>query len=70
MQCLQVKPIVCLDRHKAHVLTIDGFRDGLGVQEVVLVGSGGFGVFPSPYRSDANMSWARELYRIRSPMSR
>jgi hypothetical protein len=38
MQGLQVELIVSLDRHEAHVLPGDGFGDGLGINEIVLVG--------------------------------
>jgi hypothetical protein len=34
---LQIKLIVGLDRHKAHVLPLNGLCNGLGVNKVVLV---------------------------------
>ena len=38
MDGLQVQLVIGLDRYKAHVLALDGFGDGLGVHEIVLVG--------------------------------
>ncbi len=37
MQGLQIQLIVCLDRNKAHVLTVNRLGNGFRVQEVVLV---------------------------------
>jgi hypothetical protein len=38
MNGLQVQLIVRLDRHEAHVLALDGFRDRFGIDKIVLVG--------------------------------
>jgi hypothetical protein len=37
MDALQVQLIISLDRDKAHVLAFNCFRDGLGIDEVILV---------------------------------
>jgi hypothetical protein len=37
MNGLQVQLIVCLDRHEAHVLALNGFCDRFGVDKIVLV---------------------------------
>src|SRR5260370_38511615 len=37
MESLQVELIICLDRHKAHVLTIHGISNRFIVVEIVLV---------------------------------
>jgi hypothetical protein len=38
MDRLQIQLVIRLDRYKVHVLTLDGFCDGLRIDEVVLVG--------------------------------
>src|ERR1035441_8808551 len=37
MESLQVELVICLDRNETHVLAVDSLRDGLGIEEVVLV---------------------------------
>ena len=37
MDGLQVQLVVRLDRDEAHVMSVDSFRDGLGIEEIVLV---------------------------------
>src|ERR1035437_3800585 len=37
MQSLQIELVICLARHESHVLAVNRFGDGLGIQEVVLV---------------------------------
>jgi len=37
MDGLQVQLVIRLDRHETHVLPVDSLRDGLSIEEVVLV---------------------------------